>query len=53
MRTSPAARAPIYWLDEGWGCAVVGSLPTEKLTEVARNAYRQLLAGAGIGLSRR
>ena len=35
----------VYWLDRGYGCAVVGSLPDERLDEVARNAYRQLLAG--------
>ena len=35
----------VYWLDEGYGCAIVGSLPSERLNEVARSAYRQLLAG--------
>lgn len=35
----------VYWLDEGYGCAIVGSLPRERLNEVARSAYRQLLAG--------
>ena len=36
----------IYWLDEGYGCAVVGTLPKDRLSEVARSAWRQLLAGA-------
>lgn len=35
----------VYWLDKGYGCAVVGSLPREKLAAVARNAYGQLVAG--------
>lgn len=39
----------IYWLDEGYGCAVVGTLPKEKLSEVARSAWRQLLEGARAG----
>lgn len=38
----------IYWLDEGWGCAVVGTLPQEQLLDVGRKAYRQMLAGAGM-----
>ena len=38
----------VYWLDKGWGCAIVGTLPQERLTELAKNAYRQLKAGAGI-----
>lgn len=37
----------VYWLDEGWGCAIVGTLPEERLVEVARKAYKQLRAGAG------
>ena len=28
----------IYWLDKGWGCAIVGTLPQERLVDVARNA---------------
>ena len=35
----------VYWLDKGYGCAVVGSLPRERLAEVAKSAYGQLLAG--------
>ncbi|MDX8513608.1 anti-sigma factor family protein [Mesorhizobium captivum] len=35
----------VYWLDKGYGCAVVGSLPRERLSEVAKRAYGQLLAG--------
>lgn len=36
----------IYWLDSGFGCAIVSRLPNDRMTEVARNAWRQLLAGA-------
>ncbi|AZN99021.1 anti-sigma factor [Mesorhizobium sp. M9A.F.Ca.ET.002.03.1.2] len=35
----------VYWLDKGYGCAVVGSLPRAQLTAVAKSAYSQLLAG--------
>lgn len=35
----------VYWLDKGYACAVVGSLPPERLSEVAKTAYDQLLAG--------
>ncbi|TIQ31736.1 MAG: anti-sigma factor [Mesorhizobium sp.] len=35
----------VYWLDKGYGCAVVGSLPRERLSDVAKSAYGQLLAG--------
>ncbi|WP_378943537.1 anti-sigma factor family protein [Mesorhizobium sp. ANAO-SY3R2] len=38
----------IYWQDEGYGCAIVGTLPSDVLSVVAKDAYRQLLAGAGI-----
>jgi anti-sigma factor RsiW len=38
----------VYWLDKGWGCAVVGTLPKQELLDVGRKAYRQLLAGAGM-----
>ena len=38
----------IYWQDEGYGCAIVGTLPPDQLSVVAKDAYRQLLAGAGI-----
>lgn len=37
--------AAVYWLDKGYGCAVVGSLPREQLAVVAKSAYGQLLAG--------
>ncbi len=37
----------VYWLDGGYACAVVGTLPRERLDQVARSAWRQLLAGAG------
>jgi len=36
----------VYWLDKGFGCAIVGVLPPERLTEVARSAWRQLVKGA-------
>ncbi|PBB37368.1 anti-sigma factor [Mesorhizobium sp. WSM3868] len=35
----------VYWLDKGYGCAVVGTLPPERLSQVAKSAYGQLLAG--------
>jgi len=35
----------VYWLDKGYACAVVGSLPREQLAAVAKRAYGQLLAG--------
>jgi len=35
----------VYWLDKGYGCAVVGSLPDGRLDAVARSAWQQLLAG--------
>ena len=47
-RMETGGASAVYWLDKGWGCAVVGTLPQERLVDVARNAYRQLLAGAGM-----
>jgi anti-sigma factor RsiW len=35
----------VYWLDKGYGCAVVGSLPHERLAAVAKSAYTQLVNG--------
>jgi anti-sigma factor RsiW len=35
----------VYWLDRGYGCAVVGSLPDDRLNEVAKRAYKQLVSG--------
>ncbi|TPI80004.1 anti-sigma factor [Mesorhizobium sp. B2-8-9] len=35
----------VYWLDKGYACAVVGSLPPERLSDVAKTAYGQLVAG--------
>ncbi len=35
----------IYWLDKGFACAIVGLLPEERMSAVARDAWRQLLAG--------
>ena len=35
----------LYWLDDGYGCAVAGNLPEEDLVKVANTAYRQLLQG--------
>lgn len=40
----------VYWLNKGFGCAVVGSLPQDQLSEVARNAWRQMVeAGVVVG----
>lgn len=47
-RDETGEASAIYWLDKGWGCAVVGTLPREQLLDVGRKAYRQLLAGAGM-----
>jgi anti-sigma factor RsiW len=33
----------IYWLNEGYGCAIVGTLASDQLSEVARSAWRQLV----------
>jgi anti-sigma factor RsiW len=38
----------VYWLDKGWACAVVGTLPQDQLLDLGRKAYRQMLAGAGM-----
>lgn len=38
----------VYWQDKGYGCAIVGALPPDELGVVAKDAYRQLLAGAGM-----
>jgi anti-sigma factor RsiW len=35
----------VYWLDKGYACAVVGSLPPDRLSDVAKSAYGQLVAG--------
>jgi len=35
----------VYWLDKGYGCAVVGSLPAAQLSIVAKSAYQQLMMG--------
>jgi anti-sigma factor RsiW len=42
-----AANGPraVYWLDGGYGCVVVGTLPERELDAVADSAYHQLLAG--------
>jgi anti-sigma factor RsiW len=47
-RLETGGASAVYWLDAGWGCAVVGTLPQEQLLDVSRKAYRQLLAGAGM-----
>ncbi len=39
----------IYWLIKGFGCAIVGSLPQGQLTEVARNAWRQMIEAGVVG----
>ena len=38
------ARA-LYWLDDGYGCAITGTAPQEVLLTVANEAYKQLLQG--------
>ncbi|TPK77034.1 anti-sigma factor [Mesorhizobium sp. B2-4-12] len=43
--SAQAGPQAIYWLDKGYGCAVVGSLPRDQLAVVAKSAYGQLLAG--------
>ncbi|HTV71085.1 MAG TPA: anti-sigma factor [Rhizobiaceae bacterium] len=35
----------VYWLDRGYGCAIVGVLPKERIDAVARDAWRQLVTG--------
>lgn len=42
----PGGPSAVYWLDKGFGCAVVGSLPEERLKEVAKSAWEQLLQSA-------
>jgi anti-sigma factor RsiW len=39
------ARA-LYWIDEGFGCAVAGTAPADKLRALATLTYRQILAGS-------
>lgn len=41
----------IYWEDEGYGCVIVGNIPPQQLGVVARDAYKQLIAGAGLARS--
>lgn len=41
----------VYWQDEGYGCAIVGTLPPEQMGVVAKDAYKQLIAGAGLARS--
>lgn len=38
----------VYWQDKGYGCAIVGTLPPDQMGVVAKDAYKQLLAGAGM-----
>lgn len=38
----------VYWQAKGYGCAIVGTLPPDVLSVVAKDAYKQLLAGAGL-----
>ncbi|MDQ6438000.1 anti-sigma factor [Mesorhizobium sp. LHD-90] len=35
----------VYWLDEGFGCAIVSAAPKEVLDAVAGNAWRQIKEG--------
>ncbi|MDW6021212.1 anti-sigma factor [Mesorhizobium sp. BAC0120] len=39
----------IYWMNKGFGCAIVGSLPRGQLAEVARNAWRQMVEAGAVG----
>ena len=34
-----------YWLDDGYGCVITGSMPDERLLSMANSAYKQLLNG--------
>lgn len=47
----PADGGPtaIYWLDDDYGCAIVGSMPREQLREVARKAWRQMVESGVTG----
>lgn len=35
----------IYWLDRGYSCVIVGSLPPDQMDRVARSAWQQLVKG--------
>lgn len=35
----------IYWLDAGFGCAIVSAVPKDRLDAVAANAWRQIKQG--------
>ena len=49
FRLVEAERAKAYyWLDDGYGCAVAGTVPEERLMAVTNAAYRQLLGSEGI-----
>ena len=37
----------IYWLDPRYGCAIVGAMPQERLADVARIAWRQMVDECG------
>jgi anti-sigma factor RsiW len=39
----------IFWLDEGYGCAIVGAIPRDRLSEVARKAWRQMVEADAVG----
>lgn len=38
-----------YWLDQGYGCAVTGTIPEPVLTALAKSAYAQLLESSKKG----
>ncbi|MBX3575747.1 MAG: anti-sigma factor [Rhizobiaceae bacterium] len=38
----------IYWLDPGYGCAVVSDLPEDQMRPVARDAWRQMVDGLNL-----
>lgn len=33
----------LYWQEDGFGCSITGSLPKERLTEIAKAAYKQFM----------
>lgn len=39
------AATAIYWLDKGFACAIVGPFADDRMRAVARDAWRQLVAG--------
>jgi anti-sigma factor RsiW len=42
------ATKAIYWLDPGYGCAIVSDLPEDEMRPVARDAWRQMVEGLNL-----